>query len=109
MVWRSNQDPLIAFYGPLRTWKDIVFYISRRGYAGVDVSPTAGWADKLGFVRYVLSQATLALTPAGALLAIAGLVKGWREGPRVAMFGELLAFLASGSCWRWCSGSITTS
>jgi hypothetical protein len=96
MVWRSNQDPLIAFYGPLKTWRDVVFYISRRGYAGVEASPTAGWADKLGFVRYVLSQTTVVLTPAGAFLAVAGLVKGWRDGPRVALLGELLAFLASG-------------
>ena len=42
MVWRSNQDPLVAFYGPIRSLRDVLFCVGRRGYAGVEFSPTAG-------------------------------------------------------------------
>jgi hypothetical protein len=96
MVWRSNQDPLIGFYGPLQSWHDIYFYISRKGYSSVDASVTAGWTDKFQFAGYVSRQAVQAITPIGAALAVVGMVRQWREGWRLALAGECLAFAASG-------------
>lgn len=96
MVWRSNQDPLISFYGPLRTWHDVVFYVGRKGYSGVEASATAGWADKFQFAGYVLRETVKALTPVGACLAVAGLIKQWRAGWRAPLSGEVIAFVASG-------------
>jgi hypothetical protein len=96
MVWRSNQNPPVSFYGPLQSWRDIFFYISRRGYAAVDVSPTAGWGDKVQFAGYVLRESVMALSPAGALLALIGLIRRWQERGRLALIGEIAAFCTSG-------------
>jgi hypothetical protein len=96
LIWRSQQDPLISFYGPLTSWRDVIFYISRKGYARVDVSVTAGWADKLQFAGYVLRQCLTVLTPIGAALAATGIGRQWREGSRLALLGEVAAFVASG-------------
>ena len=54
MVWRSQAEPLISFYGSIDTLKGFWFYFRRQGYIHVDASPArdgttgsglcSGWA-----------------------------------------------------------------
>lgn len=95
MVWRSNQDPAISFYGPLRTWRDVVFYVSRRGYSAVEASATATSSDSWQFALYAARELATTLTPVGAALAAVGIWIQWRRGWRGALLGEVAAVLAS--------------
>ena len=65
MVWLSHQGPIISFYGPVEGWGDLWFYVSRQGYSGVDVSPSAGWGDRPRFPRLVRRRPRAADDAAG--------------------------------------------
>lgn len=95
MIWRSNQDPAISFYGPLSNWHDIFFYISRKGYAAVEASATATVGDSAQFARYAVTELVRVFSPAGAVLAVAGAVAQWRQGLRAVVVSEAGALLAS--------------
>ncbi len=56
MVLRSQADPLISFYGPINTFEEFLFMVSRQGYAEIDNSITAGIRDKLAFVRFLFIE-----------------------------------------------------
>ena len=73
MVVRSWQEPLISFYGPIDDWGAFWHYVSRSGYAGVDVSPSAGWGDRFAFLGWFGTQVLWQLTPPGCALAAFGL------------------------------------
>src|SRR5258706_309172 len=45
MVPRSWMAWPISFDGPLESIQEIIFFVSRAGYAGVDHSVSAGWLD----------------------------------------------------------------
>ena len=72
MVWLSHQAPLVSFYGPIDTWSDFWFYVSRQGYSGVDVSPAAGWGDRAGFLGWFATDLVRQTTVPGAVLAVLG-------------------------------------
>ena len=74
MVLRSWQEPLVSFYGPIRDWEAFWFYFTRSGYADVDASPGAGWADRLQYLGWFGNQLLWQLTPPGCVLAVFGLV-----------------------------------
>jgi hypothetical protein len=67
MVVRSTMDPEVNFYGPIRFFAPIrdpdsfLFFVSRRGFRNIDVSATAGVADKLQYIGFVLAEAELRL------------------------------------------------
>ena len=86
MVWLSQQAPFISFYGPIDTWGDFWFYVSRAGYSGVDVSPAAGWSDRAAFLGWFAADLVRQTTLLGFVLAALG--------------------LGSSSCW---SGSLPMS
>ena len=65
MVWLSQQAPLVSFYGAIDTWSDFWFYVSRQGYSGVDVSPSAGWSDRCRVPGVVRGRPRAADDPAG--------------------------------------------
>ena len=94
MVWRSHQDPLINFYGSIDTLKKFWFYFSREGYAGVDVSPSAGWNDRLGFMQWLGNEFLWQLTLPGFALAVFGLIVLFRRQIAKASSG-LLVFLGN--------------
>ena len=73
MVWLSHQEPVISFYGPIDTWGDFWFYVSRQGYSGVDVSPAAGWGDRAGFLGWFAADLVRQTTLPGTMLAVLGL------------------------------------
>ena len=78
MVLRSQSAPELSFYGALESWQDFQFLVSRSGYSGVDVRPTAGWWDKVQFGGFMLSEIVRQYTPLGAVLAGIGLIVQWR-------------------------------
>jgi hypothetical protein len=79
MVVRSRMDPEINFYGPIRDLDGFLFFVSRRGFRHVDVSASAGLADKLHYLGFLLLEMVRQYTPAGAALAGFGLVQQWRR------------------------------
>ena len=73
MVWRSLQEPEFSFAGPLRTFDDIVAHLSRREFASVDTSVSAGWFDKFEFFQWLGGEFVWQFTLPGFLLALLGL------------------------------------
>ena len=96
MVWHSLQRPLISFYGAISSWDEFWFYLSRSGYAEVDVSDTADWSDRLAYVGWFGQQLLRQLTPPGCGLALLGLVMLWRQ-QRFTESGSSLLVLLSNS------------
>ena len=75
MWWRSLDPDAISFYGPLSNWDELWYYLTRQGYGGVDVSPSAGALDRLLFIWHFLKEAFFQYTPLGALLALLGIYR----------------------------------
>lgn len=50
MFWNAGADTPITFFGPLERWQDLLSYVSREVYAGVDQRDTAGWDDKWAYI-----------------------------------------------------------
>lgn len=86
MVRRSWQAIPISFNGPLETIQEILFFLSRSGYAGIDRSVSAGWLDRLKFLQFLGGELLLQFAVLGTLLAAAGFAVQWRVlGRRTAM------------------------
>ena len=90
MVWLSQQAPAISFYGPITSWADFWFYISRQGYSAVDASPTAGWSDRAAVLGWFAADLVRQTTLPGFALAVLGL-------GALAGGGPLAATAAAGS------------
>ncbi|HEX7052613.1 MAG TPA: DUF2723 domain-containing protein [Burkholderiales bacterium] len=87
MVVRSWATLPINFDGPLETIPEVLFFVSRAGYAGVDQSASATWLDRVRFFEFQGEQLFVQFAVAGTLLAIAGFVAQWRTaGRRVSTF-----------------------
>jgi hypothetical protein len=87
MVRRSWQALPISFDGPLETIQEILFFVGRKGYAGIDHSVSADWLDRIKFFQFLGSQLLVQFALLGTLLAVAGFVVQWRIlGRRVAGF-----------------------
>ena len=93
MVRRSWAAIPISFNGPLESIQEILFFLSRAGYAGIDHSVSAGWLDRLKFLQFLGVQLLLQFALLGTLLAVAGFRVQWRIlGRRTAAF-LTIAFL----------------
>ena len=93
MVYLSTTPLPISFDGPLRTFRDVWYFISRAGYRGVDISQSSNWLDKVKFFRFLGSQLLIQFALLGTLLAGAGVAILRRTlGDRVAAF-LVVAFL----------------
>jgi hypothetical protein len=87
MVRRSWQPLPISFAGPLESIQEILFFIGRKGYAGIDHSVSAGWLDRVRFVRFLGGELFMQFAVVGTLLAAAGFVVQWRVlGHRISAF-----------------------
>ena len=93
MVIRSQADPAISFYGPIRSLSDLWYVISRAGYS--DADPGTTLHDKLGFLGFLTTESLVQFTPVGALLGGLGLWKSVRTWPRHLSLALILA--AAGS------------
>ena len=78
MVRRSWAAVPISFDGPLETIQEIVFFLNRSGYVGIDHSVSAGWIDRIKFFQFFGGQLLLQFAVIGTLLAAAGFAVQWR-------------------------------
>lgn len=95
MVWRTQMDPLISFYGPINDWQEFWSFISRKMFAGVEQSPTAGWEDKLAFSWYALVETSRQFTWAGTFLVIIGFLSQWKQWRWPITTGLVLGYLGN--------------
>lgn len=95
MVWRSQADPLISFYGPITSWQEFWFYLSREGYASMDSSLSAGWQDKLGFAGYVILETARQFTIVGLVPIVIGFLCQWRRWNRTVCIGLTLGYIGN--------------
>src|SRR6267143_1130371 len=87
MVRRSRQPLPISFDGPLETIQEVLFFVGRKGNAGVDHSVSADWLDRIKFFQFLGGQLVMQFALLGTLLAVAGFVVQWRIlGRRVGAF-----------------------
>ncbi|MDE0194745.1 MAG: DUF2723 domain-containing protein [bacterium] len=106
MVWLSHQSPAISFYGPIETWGDFWFYVSREGYSGVDISPSASWGDRAGFLGWFAADLVRQTTLPGMVLAVLGLgALGARRRTRNGSTGPRPGFGAAASGPRPAAGA----
>jgi len=63
--------------GPIGSWFEFWFFVSRGGYAEVDASQTASWLDRLNYFRYQGGQLLVEFALVGTALAALGF---WRSG-----------------------------
>jgi hypothetical protein len=78
LVIRSHMDPVISFYGPIDSWKEFWFMVSRQGYANTDVDVGANIWDKIHYAWFVIEQTAVQFGPIGFLLGLAGFIRQWR-------------------------------
>jgi hypothetical protein len=95
MVYRSWMPLPISFSGPLETLPEIWFFVTRRGYAGIDHSLSADWFDRIKFFQFLGGQLLVQFAIAGTLLAAAGFAVQWRILGRRVGACLTLAFLMS--------------
>ena len=95
MVYRSQMGPEISFYGPLESWSDFWFFVSREGYSGSDNSPSAGWWDKWMFCGFILRETLQQLGVVGSFLAMIGFFAQWRLLPRHLVIGLLAGYIGN--------------
>lgn len=95
MVYRSWMALPISFSGPLETLPEIWFFLTRKGYAGIDQSVSADWLDRIKFFQFLGGQLLVQFAIAGTVLAATGFAVQWRIlGRRVAAF-LTMAFVMS--------------
>jgi hypothetical protein len=95
MIRRSWAAVPISFDGPLETIPEIMFFLSRAGYAGIDNSVSANWIDRLKFFQFFGGQLLLQFAVAGTLLAAIGFTVQWRLFGRRVAACLTVAFLMS--------------
>jgi hypothetical protein len=98
MFVRSQMNPEISFYGPLDNLSDLWFYVSRQGYADIDVSPSADWHDKLYFIADVIPKVVEQYGLVGFLPVLAGVVYQRRILPTHIVLALILGFLGPTVC-----------
>lgn len=87
MVVRSWAAVPINFDGPLETLPELLFFLSRAGYAGIDKSLSSTVLDRIQFFEYQGSQLFVQFAIAGTLVAAVGFWMQWRSlGRRVSGF-----------------------
>jgi hypothetical protein len=93
MVFLSWGGLVISFDGPLESFREFWFFVSRAGYAEVDVSPTATWIDRIRYFQFLGTELLAQFALVGTLLAAVGFAVQWRLWGRRVSWGLTLAFL----------------
>ena len=93
MVYVSQTPLPVSFSGPIGSWSEFWFFVSRAGYAEVDGSPTAGWLDRVQYFRFMAGQLLLEFAVVGTAFAAAGCCLQWRLWGRLRAAALTLAFV----------------
>ncbi|HZE59505.1 MAG TPA: DUF2723 domain-containing protein [Burkholderiales bacterium] len=72
MVVRSWQWLPISYHGPIESFAEFWYVLSRKGYAHVDASVSWSWLDRIKFFEFMVGQLFYQLAVAGTLLAALG-------------------------------------
>ncbi len=94
MIVNSRINPDISFYGPIQSFSDLWFYISRQAYAEQDMSITAGLSDRIGFLVFFCKQLLAQFGYAGVVLGVTGFLLQWKSEARISICFTL-AFLGN--------------
>jgi len=87
LVVNSWGGLVISFYGPLQSWSEFWYFVSRQGYANVDASAATNWLDHLSYFRFVGEVVLVQFAIVGACIAGIGFWQQWRTwGMRVSLF-----------------------
>lgn len=96
MFYRSQAPGLpFAFHGSIENLEMLWAYVSRRIYASVDVSPAAGWADRLWFIGQTALDLARQFTWVGVPFMAIGLLAQFRRFTLPILAMVWTAFLAS--------------
>ena len=96
LVLLSWSGLIISFYGPLESWNEFWYFVSRQGYANVDTSPATNWLDHLSYFRFVGQVVLVQFAMVGAAVAAIGFWQQWRIwGARVSTFFTLAFVMPS--------------
>jgi hypothetical protein len=87
--------PEVSFYGPIRSWYDFWFFVSRKLYANIDHNQTAGLLDKLQYAGFTLSQTIDQFGVFGIWFAVTGLFWLWRERHLSLLLCTVAAYLSN--------------
>lgn len=77
MIWRSNTDVVINFYGAIESLSDLSYIFSRDGYVDVDISKTAGLSDKINYFLFLLDEIYNQFVWLGFIFIAIGFVYQW--------------------------------
>jgi hypothetical protein len=90
LLLNSWSGLIISFYGPLESWPEFWYFVSRQGYANVDVSPATTWLDHLAYFGFIGRLIVVQFAVVGACAAAIGFWQQWRLwGVRVSLFFTL--------------------
>ena len=95
LIYRTHAVPQYCVIGPIRSWQEFWFYVSREGFRRMDVSPGADWIDRLRFAGFALVETGRQFGPAGALFTCLGFWRQWRQWPVRVCWGLVFAFAGS--------------
>lgn len=95
LIWRSRVVPAVSFYGPVSSWQEFWFFVSRKHYASVDHSITAGWLDKLQFAGFTIDQTIEQFGLMGVWFALIGLAWLWIDRRRTLFMVTIVAYLCN--------------
>lgn len=93
MIWRSNTDVVVNFYGAIQSFSDLKYIFSREGYVEVDISDTAGLTDKIGYFFHLLDEIYKQFSPVGFIFAVVGFIYQWWVWQKRVCLAFLILFL----------------
>ena len=96
LVFRSHSGTIASFYGPIETLDQFLFYVLRKGYAGVDKQSNVGLDDKIAFSLSLLRQMAWQFTPIGAAFSAVGFAVMARSRHQWVWLGMLVSWFMSG-------------
>jgi hypothetical protein len=73
MVYLSWTPLPISFDGPLQSFREFWYFVTRAGYSKVDVNPAANWMDRVKFFGFAGYQALVQFAVLGTLIAGIGI------------------------------------
>ena len=93
MVFLSWGGLVISFDGPIESVREFWFFVSRAGYAHVDVSASATWIDRIRYFEFLGSELLTQFALVGTVVAAVGFAAQWQVWGRRVSWALTLAFL----------------
>lgn len=95
LIIRSRIDPEISFYGPLNSWSEIWFFISREGFSSIDQSYSAVLYDKFQYVWFVLTESIHQFGIVGFLFIVTGMISQTNVFNRRIIIALIVGYLCN--------------